>query len=201
MERVGPSWQTRSTEPISMPSSSEAVATRALSSPRFSRFSASRRSLAERLPWCDVTLSAAQAAAPRWCVTRSASRRVLTKTSVVAVRLDQLRQPGVDLVPDLVRHDRFQRRAGQLDRQVQLSALRVPRSSRWWRCATPFALPVPRPGIAPLPRSASALRRGRSAARALRQRAPAVPCSTPGASRGDCPPRHEFRPRSACGPA
>ena len=35
MERVDPSWQTRSTEPMSMPSSSEAVATSALSSPRF----------------------------------------------------------------------------------------------------------------------------------------------------------------------
>ncbi len=46
----GPSWQTRSTEPMSMPSSSEAVATSALSSPRFSRCSASSRSFAERLP-------------------------------------------------------------------------------------------------------------------------------------------------------
>jgi len=50
MERVTPSWQTRSTEPMSIPSSSDAVATSALRSPRFRRSSASRRSLAERLP-------------------------------------------------------------------------------------------------------------------------------------------------------
>ena len=40
IERGEPSWQTRSTSPISMPSSSEAVATSAFSSPRFSRCSA-----------------------------------------------------------------------------------------------------------------------------------------------------------------
>src|SRR5437016_1247470 len=44
IDRVAPSWQTRSTEPISMPNSREAVATRAFSSPRFNRSSASSRS-------------------------------------------------------------------------------------------------------------------------------------------------------------
>ena len=33
------------------------------------------------------------------------------------VRLDQLGQPVVDLVPDLARHDRLERRAGQLERR------------------------------------------------------------------------------------
>ena len=37
IDRGEPIWQTRSTVPISMPSSSEAVATTALSSPLFSR--------------------------------------------------------------------------------------------------------------------------------------------------------------------
>src|SRR5438105_2871273 len=82
IERVDPSWQTRSTDPMSMPSSSDAVATSALSSPRFRRFSASSRNLAERLPWCEVTLSTPRRS-QRWRVARSASRRVFTKTSVV----------------------------------------------------------------------------------------------------------------------
>ena len=50
IERGEPSWQTRSTSPMSMPSSSEAVATSAFSSPRFSRCSASRRCSFARLP-------------------------------------------------------------------------------------------------------------------------------------------------------
>ena len=50
MERGEPIWQTRSTLPISMPNSSDAVATTAFSSPFFRRVSASRRSARERLP-------------------------------------------------------------------------------------------------------------------------------------------------------
>ena len=50
MDRGDPIWQTRSTEPMSMPSSSDAVATTARSSPFFSRASASSRSARERLP-------------------------------------------------------------------------------------------------------------------------------------------------------
>ena len=34
--------------------------------------------------------------------------------------VDQLRQPAINFLPDLVRHHGFQRRAGQLDRQIQL---------------------------------------------------------------------------------
>ena len=45
-----PIWQTRSTWPMSMPSSSDAVATSAFSCPLFSRVSASRRFSFERLP-------------------------------------------------------------------------------------------------------------------------------------------------------
>ena len=50
MERGEPIWQTRSTWPISMPSSSDAVATSARISPALSLRSAARRSLRERLP-------------------------------------------------------------------------------------------------------------------------------------------------------
>ena len=50
MERGEPIWQTRSTVPISMPSSSEAVATTAFSSPFLSRDSASWRRARDRLP-------------------------------------------------------------------------------------------------------------------------------------------------------
>ena len=48
MERGEPIWQTRSTVPMSMPSSSEAVATTARSSPFFRRASASSRSAARK---------------------------------------------------------------------------------------------------------------------------------------------------------
>ena len=48
---------TKSTVPISIPSSNEAVATSTLTWPSLSLFSAVRRSLRERLPWWAATLS------------------------------------------------------------------------------------------------------------------------------------------------
>ena len=48
--RVEPSWQTRSTSPMSMPSSRDAVATMALRSPAFSLCSDSSRCSRDRLP-------------------------------------------------------------------------------------------------------------------------------------------------------
>ena len=54
-------------------------------------------------------------------------RRALGEAPVVdedqrrPVRLDQLGEPVVQLAPDLVRHDRFERRARQLQRQVALA--------------------------------------------------------------------------------
>ena len=50
IERGEPIWHTRSTLPISMPNSSDAVATTTRSSPFFKRCSASRRNRRERLP-------------------------------------------------------------------------------------------------------------------------------------------------------
>ena len=50
IDRGDPIWQTRSTVPMSMPSSSDAVATTARSRPSFSRLSARWRRRRERLP-------------------------------------------------------------------------------------------------------------------------------------------------------
>ena len=52
-----PIWHTRSTWPMSMPSSSDAVATSTLSLPSRSRCSASSRFSFDRLPWCAATAS------------------------------------------------------------------------------------------------------------------------------------------------
>ena len=53
--RGAPTWQTRSTTPTSMPSSSEAVATTTGTSPALSRDSASSRARRDMLPWCAAT--------------------------------------------------------------------------------------------------------------------------------------------------
>ena len=82
IERGEPSWQTRSTSPMSMPSSSDAVAASTFSSPRLSRCSASSRSSLARLPWCAATCSL-PSRSDRCRAARSAIRRVLTKTKVV----------------------------------------------------------------------------------------------------------------------
>ena len=67
---------------MSIPSSSDAVATRACSSPRFRRSSASNRFSLDRLPWWLVTCSAPIRSES--CIAiRSARRRVFTNTSVV----------------------------------------------------------------------------------------------------------------------
>ena len=75
-------WHTRSTWPMSMPSSSEAVATSTLSWPSRSLISASSRASLARLPWWAATCPAPSRSLSR-CAMRSASRRVLTMTSVV----------------------------------------------------------------------------------------------------------------------
>ncbi len=59
MARGEPIWQTSSTGPTSMPSSREAVATRARRSPARSRCSTIRRRAADRLPWWAATWRAA----------------------------------------------------------------------------------------------------------------------------------------------
>ena len=81
IERGEPIWQTRSMCPTSIPSSSDAVATRARNSPLRKRDSACRRNLRERLPWCAATASSPRRSA-RECAMRSAIARVFTKISV-----------------------------------------------------------------------------------------------------------------------
>ena len=82
MLRGEPIWQTSSTGPMSMPSSRDAVATSALSSPARRRRSTRARRSFERLPWWAATTSS-PSRSPSWWARRSASRRVLTNTSVV----------------------------------------------------------------------------------------------------------------------
>ena len=80
--RGDPIWQTSSTGPMSMPSSRDAVATRARRSPARSRASTRCRRSLDRLPWCAATWSS-PSRSPSWWATRSAIRRVFTNTSVV----------------------------------------------------------------------------------------------------------------------
>ena len=94
MARGDPIWQTSSTGPTSIPSSSDAVATKARRSPARRRVSTMRRRAAERLPWCAATRrdastspslrgSSSARRSASWWATRSAILRVLTKMSVV----------------------------------------------------------------------------------------------------------------------
>ena len=82
MARGEPTWQTSSTGPMSIPSSSEAVATSARRSPARSRSSTRWRRSLDRLPWWAATCSGPSRSARRWA-RRSDIRRVFTKTRVV----------------------------------------------------------------------------------------------------------------------
>ena len=192
IERGEPSWQTRSTSPMSMPSSSEAVATSAFSSPRLRRCSASSRCSLARLPWCAPPgpRPGARTAAR---VTRSASRRVLTKISVVRCASISRASAVVDLLPDLAGHHRFERRGGNLEGEIARPAvagvddraLRRPRAS-------------PRPESARPPRSASGWPTGRSAASARRRAPPGARATAPGGRRACSAPARGSRRRSRC---
>ena len=72
---------TRSIAPMSMPSSSDEVATSARSAPAFSRSSTSTRCGRAIEPWCERT-SVSPASSFSAPASRSASRRLLTKISV-----------------------------------------------------------------------------------------------------------------------
>ena len=113
-----PTWTARSTSPMSMPSSSDAVATSARSCPLLSRSSASRRRARDRLPWWHVTVSSPRRSASR-AERRSAIFRVFTNTSVVRCSLHELGQACVDLVPLFVRADGSSGERGGLDGQVE----------------------------------------------------------------------------------
>ncbi len=82
MLRGDPTWHTSSTGPMSMPSSRDAVATRARRSPARRRSSTRRRRSFDRLPWWAATCSGPRRSPRRWA-RRSDIRRVLTNTRVV----------------------------------------------------------------------------------------------------------------------
>ena len=139
MLRGEPIWQTSSTGPMSMPSSSDAVATSAFSSPARSRRSTRWRRSFERLPWCAATTSS-PSRSPSWCASRSASRRVLTNTSVVRCSPHERGDPVEHVAHLLGRCDRLELAVGQLEREVEVAlvagvddrraAARSPTSSR-----------------------------------------------------------------------
>ena len=74
-------WMTWSTAPMSMPSSSDDVATMAGNSPALSRSSVARRVSFETEPWCANAISS-PAVSFNAVARRSASRRLLTKIMV-----------------------------------------------------------------------------------------------------------------------
>ena len=82
MLRGEPTWHTSSTGPMSMPSSREAVATRAFRSPARRRCSVRMRRSVDREPWWAATASSPRRSASWWAM-RSDMRRVLTNTMVV----------------------------------------------------------------------------------------------------------------------
>ena len=86
-------WMTRSIAPISMPSSSEDVATRPRMSPALRRSSTSIRCARATEPWCDRT-SVSPASSLIALASRSAIRRLFTKISVERWALMSSRSRG-----------------------------------------------------------------------------------------------------------
>ena len=162
IERVAPTWIARSTSPMSMPSSSEAVATSARSLPAFRRCSASSRRARERLPWWLVTASSARGAASSCAGDALGHLAGVHEDERRAVLADELRDARVDLLPLLVRADGRERRGWDLDREVELAE-----RARSRRACTRGRRPR---GSGPPPRAASAWPRGR--------------CAEPGGRRG-----------------
>ena len=120
MLRGEPIWHTSSTGPMSMPSSSEAVATSARRSPARSRVSTRWRRSFDRLPW--------------WAATTSSPRRSpelvgepLRQPAGVhehergAVLGDELGDAVDDVAHLLGRGDRLELALGQLEREVELA--------------------------------------------------------------------------------
>ena len=71
-----------------------------------------------------------RAARSSWCASRSAIRRVFTNTSVVRCSRISVGEPIVVLGPHFVRHHRFERRARQLDAEVQIAPVALVDRSR-----------------------------------------------------------------------
>ena len=107
---------------MSMPSSSEAVATSALSLPCLSRCSASRRCSLARLPWCAADVLGADRLG-------QLARHPLGHPAGIdedqrgAMRLDQVGETSIDLLPHLGRHHGFERSVRNLEREVARAAV------------------------------------------------------------------------------
>ena len=138
--------RTRSTAPMSIPSSSELVATRQGSSPALSSSSTLVRSSRASEPWWARAISAS-ASSLRRSATRSAERRLLTKTIVELWLAHELEQLGVDRRPDRAarglaagepaRADRIRARPPRRDRRVRSSTRRAPRCAGRAPCGAP----------------------------------------------------------------
>ena len=94
-------WITRSTAPMSMPSSSELVATMAGSRPALSASSIWTRCSRASEPWWART-SSSPASSLSLLASRSASRRRVAEDDRGVVLADQLQDPRVDRRPDAV---------------------------------------------------------------------------------------------------
>ena len=120
MLRGEPIWQTRSIEPMSIPSSSDAVATSARSWPSLSRCSRRRRRSLARLPWWLATCSSADAQRELVGDALGEAARVHEDERGAVLR-DQLGDAVVDLRPLLLRGHRPQLRRRQLDGQLEVA--------------------------------------------------------------------------------
>ena len=169
IERVEPIWQTRSTSPISMPSSSEAVATKRL------QLAALQALLGVEPPvpretavmGGDVLLADALRNMARDAFGQAAG---VDKNDGGAMLENQFGQPIIDLRPHLARHHRLERRGRKL--QSKIAAARMAAVDDRAGVASRAAARRRRSETAPLPRSAFALPTIRCAPAAAR-RAPA----------------------------
>ncbi len=127
-------WHTRSTCPMSMPSSSEEVATSAFSSPRFSSLLGVEALLARQAAVVRGDLVFSQTIGQR---ARQALRQApgVHEYQSGSMLVDQLHQPFVDLPPDLRRHHRFE---GDSGTSIARSRLRVWPVSRMAQPETSF---------------------------------------------------------------
>ena len=213
-------WTTRSTAPMSMPSSSEEVATSAGSRPALSASSISSALLAR-----DRAVVGAGDLLAGQLVERG--RQPLGQAAAVdeddrrAVRAHELEQPRVDRRPDRAplqrRRPALRRmlrrrpaglaaapRAAPCPRPAPRPAGRRPSSPRRRRsspaAASTCAGPRRRPGSAPPPRAGAASPRGRSAAAAGAPPRAAARARARGARRASCRRGRGSRRRSPCRP-
>ncbi len=194
--RGEPIWQTSSIGPMSMPSSSEAVATSARRSPPRSRASTRCLRSFDRLPWCAATWPS-PSRSPSSCAIRSAIRLVLTKT--IVVRCSCTWPAMRSMISAICSVVATAPSSSEGSSRCRSSARRCPESTIEQRGEPSGS---DRPGPAPTSSLATTLDR------ALGRRQPdpldrlagdvrrAAPESAPGASRACCRPPHGSRRRS-----